>query len=187
MARKLEIAAISGSLRKGSFNTKALRAVEALSGDRLALDIITLEDVEPFNEDVEKEGWPPGAKAMRERIAAADGVLIATPEYNYSIPGVLKNAIDWASRPPGKGPILRKPAGVIGASMGTGGTARAQAHLRQVLYYCAAPLLGPPEILIARAHEKFDENGALKDEETRKFLSGFAARFADWVEAHRAE
>lgn len=185
MADKLKIAGVSGSLREGSYNTATLRTLKALAADRLDIDIITLHDIELFNEDVEAKGWPPNVKALRERIEPAEGIIFATPEYNYSIPGVLKNAIDWLSRPERKGPIFNKPAAIMGATPAFVGTARSQAHLRQVAFYNGMPLLPTSEILIARAGKRFDDDGNLTDDETRDYLKDMAKKFADWVELHR--
>lgn len=176
-----KIVGISGSLRKGSYNTATLHALRKLASGRLDIDIITLHDVEPFNEDVEAQGWPPEVQKLRKRVESAKGIVFATPEYNYSIPGVLKNAIDWLSRPTGEGPICNKPVTIIGASPSMVGTARAQAHLRQVAYYNGMFLLPTAEILIARASDKFDKDGNLNDDDTSKFLSNLAESFADWV------
>ncbi len=184
MANTLRIAAISGSLRKGSYNTATLRAAAEMAADTMDIDIITLEGVEPFNEDVEAAGWPPGVKALRDRMQGADGLLIATPEYNYGIPGVLKNALDWLSRPTGEGPVAGLPAAIVGASMSMTGTARAQSHLRQVFFYNAMPLLPTAEVLIAKAAERFDDEGKLVHEPTRKFLSEMLQKFEAWVRQH---
>jgi chromate reductase len=181
-ANPLRIAGISGSLRQGSYNTAALRALQELAADRLDIDIITLHGIELFNEDVEAQGWPPRVQQLRDRVAPADALIFATPEYNYSIPGVLKNAIDWLSRPEREGPIFNKPAAILGASPSRIGTARAQAHLRQVAYYNGMPLLPTVEILIARAGDKFDDDGKLTDDGTRDYLGQLAEQFADWVE-----
>ena len=184
MPDTLRIAAISGSLREASYNTGSLRAVAALAPATLDVDVITLEDIELFNEDVEDRGWPPKVSALRNRVSPADGLIVATPEYNYGIPGVLKNALDWLSRPTGKGPISGLPATIIGASPSTVGTARAQAHLRQVFFYNAIPLLPTAEVLIANAGDRFDENGDLVHAPTRKFLSAMLEKFEPWVRQH---
>lgn len=177
----LRIAGISGSLRKGSYNTAMLRTLKSLAADRLDIDIITLHDIELFSEDVEAKGWPANVQKLRDRVQPADAVIFATPEYNYSMPGVLKNAIDWLSRPERKSPIYKKPAAIIGASPSMIGTARAQAHMRQVAFYNGMPLLPTVEILVARAGDKFGSDGNLEDDKTRKFLSKLAEEFADWV------
>jgi len=183
MTRPITIAGISGSLRQGSFNTAALQAAAELAPDKVTVNLITLHDIEPFSEDTEAEGWPDGVAALREKVAPVDGILFATPEYNYSIPGVLKNAIDWLSRPTGKGPITGKPAAIIGASPSPFGTARAQAHLRQIVFYNAMPLLPYDEVLVMKAGNKI-EDGRLVDEESRDFVKELMADFADWVRLH---
>jgi chromate reductase, NAD(P)H dehydrogenase (quinone) len=184
MDQKIPIAAISGSLREGSYNTATLRAVKEIASDTLDIDIITLEDMPLFNEDVEAKGWPERVQKLRDRIEPAKGVIFATPEYNYSIPGLLKNAIDWLSRPARKGPIFGKPAAIVGATPSMIGTARAQAHLRQVVFYNGMPLIPDVEILISKAGEKFDDDGRLTDNETRDFLTDMAEKYTDWVRRH---
>ena len=181
----LAVLGISGSLREGSYNTAALRAAQELAPDGMSVEIATLEGTELFSEDVEAQGWPPNISKLRALAANADAILFATPEYNYSVTGVLKNAIDWLSRPPRKGPIYGKPAGVIGASQGAQGTARAQMHLRQILYYNAMAVLPTAEVLISRAQDKFDQEGSLTDGETRQFLRDYLEKFAEWVRQPR--
>lgn len=168
----MRILGISGSLRTGSFNTATLRAcmgllpndVEVRTFDRLA-------EIPPYNEDVRQQGFPDCVEELRKEIDGADAVLIATPEYNYSVPGVLKNAIDWASRPPQ--PFDEKLVGIIGASRGVIGTARAQYHLRQVFVYLNATVLNRPEVFITAAHEKFHADGTLLDRPTGDILELF--------------
>lgn len=179
--QKVAVLGISGSLRQGSYNTAALRAAQELAPAELSLELATLESTELFDEDVEAKGYPPGIARLRELAAKADAILFATPEYNYSVTGVLKNAIDWLSRPPRVGPLWGKPAGVIGASQAMQGTARAQMHLRQILYYNAMPVLPTGEVLIGRAQDKFDAEGRLTDEATRDFLRDYLEKFATWV------
>ena len=181
MARTYKVAGISGSLRAGSYNTATLRAAQELAPDTLDIDIVTLEDVPLFSEDVEAQGWPPRVRELRDRVGAADAVIFASPEYNYSFTGVLKNAIDWLSRPEGEAPLNGKPAGIVGATPAFVGTARGQMHLRQVVFYNAMPLLPTAEVLIARAGERFDESGRLTDEKTREVLKDMLDKFADWV------
>lgn len=184
MARSYKVAGISGSLRAGSFNTATLRAAQELAPDRLDIEIVTLEDVPLFNADVEAKGWPPRVQELRDRVGACDAVLFASPEYNYSVTGVLKNAIDWLSRPEGDAPLNGKPAGIVGATPSFVGTARGQAHLRQIVFYNAMPLLPTAEVLIARAGERFDADGRLTDEHTREVLKRMLDKFAAWVERH---
>lgn len=181
MERPITIAGISGSLRKASFNTATLHLMAAMAPAGMTLDVVTLDGVEPFDTDVEAKGWPTHVAALREQIGAADAVIFATPEYNYSIPGVLKNAIDWLSRPERKSPLFGKPAGIIGASTSRVGTARAQAHLRQILFYNAMPLLPSAEVLIAQAAGRFDDQGRLTDDATRQHLADFWTKYAAWV------
>lgn len=182
MPQTYQVAAISGSLREDSYNTAALRAARRLQPDRLEIDVITLEDIPLFNEDVEARGWPARIQALRDRVAPAAGVLFATPEYNYGMTGVLKNAVDWLSRPTGEGPIVGKPVAIIGASLSKIGTARAQAQLRQAAFYNAMPLMPSAEVLISDAADKFDANGDLADADTSDFLRRFLVDFGRWIE-----
>lgn len=181
MPETIRIAAICGSLRKGSYNAMALEAAKAAAPDGVEMDIIRLNDVELYNADVEQEGWPPGVQRLRDRVEPARAVLFGTPEYNYSIPGVLKNAIDWLSRPTGEGPLYGKPAAIMGASTSLTGTARAQAHMRSVCFYNAMPLLASSEVLIYRASERFDDNRLVDDKSCEKV----AALMASFVELIR--
>lgn len=165
-ATAIHIAGISGSLREQSYNTAALRAALELLPEDVTLEPVGIGDVPLYNDDLRLQGYPPAVQRLRERLAAADGVLLMTPEYNYSVPGVLKNAIDWASRPPDQ-PFDGKPVAIMGASPGMLGTARAQYHLRQMLVFLNAYVLNRPEIMIAQATAKFDEAGHLTDAPTR--------------------
>lgn len=184
MTRTFKVAGISGSLREGSYNTATLRAAQELAPDDFDIEIITLEDVPLFNQDVEAEGWPERVRDLRDKVNAADAVIFAAPEYNYSIPGVLKNAIDWLSRPKGDAPLNGKPATIVGATPAFVGTARGQAHLRQVVFYNAMPLLPTAEVLIARASERFDGEGRLTDDETRNVLRDLLEKFSAWTKKH---
>lgn len=184
MARIYKVVGISGSLRAGSFNTATLRAAQELAPDALDIEILTLEDVPLYSQDVEAQGWPPRVQALRDKVAAAEAVIFASPEYNYSVTGVLKNAIDWLSRPEGDAPLNGKPAAIVGATPAFVGTARGQAHLRQIVFYNAMPLLPTAEVLIARASERFDGDGRLTDEATREVLKDMLVKFARWVERH---
>jgi chromate reductase len=165
----MNILGIVGSLRKGSYNAATLRALQGLAPEGTNVSLFDLAPIPLYNEDVEKQGLPPSVAAFRQAIAQADAILIATPEYNYSIPGVLKNAIDWASRPPEQ-PFEGKPVALVGASPGFAGTTRAQHHLRQVFIYMNAQILHRPEVFIAAAHNKFDDQGNLTDDKTREQL-----------------
>lgn len=181
----IRIAGISGSLRRGSYNTATLRAAVELRPEGMEIDVIELHGVPLYNADVEAQGWPPAVAELRRRIEPAHGLLIASPEYNYSIPGVLKNAIDWLSRPERETPIYGKPVAIVGATPSMIGTARAQAHLRQIAFYNAMPLLASEEILIARASDKFDGEGRLVDDDTRKRLAAMLETFRAWVRLNR--
>ena len=177
---------IVGSLRRTSNNRALLRALgECLPPDGSATLTIYdglgagLGDLPLFNSDITVE--PDGVTALKHAILEHDGVVFATPEYNYSIPGVLKNALDWASRPVATSPMRGKPVGLIGAASGMSGSMRAQYHLRQILVFSDAPTLAQPEVLIPRAHERFDKDGTLTDESTRELLRKFAVAMVTHV------
>jgi len=176
----LRVLAMSGSLRKGSYNTAVVRACAALAPDGMTFDILDLAPVPLFSQDVEAAGMPDAVRDARERIAAADGVLIATPEYNSSIPGVLKNALDWFSRPPAH-PFVGKPLAIIGASPGRLGTARAQLHLRQIMGRLNAVILTGPEVLISGADQAIGEDGSFTDDATASFVRQLLADFASLI------
>jgi chromate reductase len=178
----LRVLAIAGSLRSGSYNRSLLRAAAELAPEGMAIEIFDLADVPLYNGDVEAIGDPPAVAALKEAIRAADGVLMATPEYNHGVPAVMKNAVDWASRPPRNAPLAGKPVAVIGASPGMTGTARGQSQLRQAFEFTASHAMAQPELLVFRAHEKFDREGRLTDEATRRRLGEFLAAFAAWIE-----
>jgi chromate reductase len=180
-ALSMQVLGIAGSLRTGSYNRALLRAAQELAPQGMTLVTFELDAIPPYNADVEAQGFPAPVVAFKDAIAAADALLIATPEYNHSIPGVLKNALDWASRPAGNTPLNGKPAAIMGASTSAIGTARAQQHLRLVCSYLNMPLLNQPEVLVARARDKFDASGRLTDEPTRQFLYKFLQAFAQWV------
>jgi chromate reductase, NAD(P)H dehydrogenase (quinone) len=171
---------ICGSVRKASLNRALLCAVGAALPDSTAFSIHDgLERLPIFSNDLAD---PPVVTELKAAIARADGVVFAVPEYNYSIPGGLKNALDWVSRPPASSPMRAKPIGLVGAATGMSGTIRAQSHMRQILVYSDSPCLAQPEVLIPRAHERFDDSGALVDDATRQLLSRFAAAFVAFVE-----
>jgi chromate reductase len=166
MSTPFTILGIAGSLRKASLNRAALRAAQQLVPEGVNLEIFDLDGIPPFNQD--EEAHPPERVALfKRRIRAADAILIVTPEYNYSIPGVLKNAIDWASRPYGDSAWEGKPVAVMGASVGAQGTSRAQYHLRQVFVFLNMHPLNRPEVMISNASRRFDEEGNLTDEDTK--------------------
>ena len=165
----MNVIGISGSLRKGSFNTAALRAAQGLAPEGMTIERAEIGDLPLYNDDVRAAGFPPPVERLRAQLAAADAVLLVTPEYNYSISGVLKNAIDWASRPPSQ-PFEAKPVAIMGASPGLFGSARAQYHLRQMLIFLNAMPVNRPEVMIGQAQNKFDADGNLTDEPTREFI-----------------
>eukprot|EP01136_Pigoraptor_vietnamica_P039926 Opistho-1_new@11258 len=181
MTDPIKVLGIAGSLRKASYNRALIRAAKKLAPEGLTIDIFDLDDVPLYNGDAEAQGDPPGVAAFKRAIAAADGVLIATPEYNHGVPGVMKNAIDWASRPARGAPLGGKPVGLIGASPGMTGSARGQSQLRQAFEFTNSYCMPQPEILMYRAHEKFDAAGQLTDETTAKFLAAYLAAFHAWV------
>jgi chromate reductase len=176
--KPVHILGISGSLRKQSYNTKLLYMAEELMPEGMSLEIFDLSSIPLFNQDLESN--PPEIVAdFKTRLAATDGLLIATPEYNYSIPGVLKNAIDWASRPPKHGPLNDKPLAIIGAG-GRFGTTLAQQHLRQIVSHLNMHTLNSPEVLVQRPWEKF-EGDLLTDERSRTQLSQMLDAYYDWI------
>jgi chromate reductase, NAD(P)H dehydrogenase (quinone) len=181
----LRVVGIAGSLRRASYNKALLRAAQELAPERLRIETHEIAEVPLFNEDVEAAGVPPAVAALREAIAAADGLLIATPEYNHGTPGVMKNTIDWLSRPPRRSVLSGKPTAVMGASPGTTGTARGQSQLRQAFVFTNTPAMLQPEVLVGRAHERFDAEGHLTDEKVRSYLVMFLERFAEWIDRFR--
>ena len=177
----LRVLGISGSLRRGSFNSAALRAAQELAPEGMTVEIADISEIPPYNDDVRQEqGYPAPVDRLRAQIAAADALLIVTPEYNYSVPGVLKNAIDWASRPPNQ-PFDGKPAAIMGASGGLLGTARAQYHLRQILVFLNAFPINRPEVFIGQAAQKFDESGRFTDQTGRDLIRQLLVALADWT------
>ncbi|HEY6578476.1 MAG TPA: NADPH-dependent FMN reductase [Rhizomicrobium sp.] len=185
MADKIGVLAFCGSLRKGSFNRMALRAAQELAPEGMAIESFDIGAIPLYNEDVRAQGFPPPVEELRTRIGAADAILFVTPEYNYSIPGVLKTAIDWASRPPAQ-PFDGKPVAIMGASPSMLGSARAQYHLRQSCVYLNMFPVNRPEVLIAGADKKFDADGKLTDEPTRKFIAQLLQALADWTRRLKA-
>ena len=177
----LRVLAFAGSLRARSYNRALLHSAAELAPAGMVIDIYESIALPLFNEDVEAEGDPGPVAAFKAAIGEADALLIATPEYNYGVPGVLKNAIDWASRPAGRAPLNGKVAGIVGASPGIIGTARAQQQLRQAFAFTNTLAMLQPEVLVGRAHEKFDRDGRLSDEATRTFLRQFLETFHEWA------
>ena len=184
MSKPLSILGIAGSLRKGSYNRAALRAAQQLAPESARIEIFELNGIPPFNQD--EEGDPPAkVTALKAAIRAADAVLIVTPEYNYSVPGVLKNAIDWASRPYGDSAWEGKPVALMGASGGAHGSARAQYHLRQTFVFLNMYPVNRPEVMIGSAHEKFDDKGNLTHEPSRKHIRQLLENLVAWT--HRLQ
>jgi chromate reductase len=180
MEDRLRVLGISGSLRKGSYNTALLRAAIALAPEGMTIEAFDIREVPPYDEDVRSRGFPAPVERLRAAIAAADGLLLVTPEYNFSVPGVLKNAIDWASRPPSQ-PFADKPLAIMGASGGLGGTMRAQYHLRQIAVFLDMHVLNKPEVFVRSSADKFASDGALTDEPTRKIVAEQLVAFDAWV------
>lgn len=158
----MRIIAISGSLRADSLNTRLAHAAAGLLPAGVEIEVVTLQDIPLYDEDLRNEGWPAAVTTLGERIADADGVLIATPEYNYSISGVLKNALDWLSRL-SSAPLAGKPTAIMSASPGMFGGVRAQDHLRQILFGLDARVLTRPQVIVNLAADKFQEDGSLSD------------------------
>lgn len=165
--KTIKVLAISGSLRKSSLNTALIKHIRKISPGHISIEIFDLNPIPLFNEDVRLAKVPDAVVELKKKISEADALLFASPEYNFSISGVLKNAIDWASRPPKESPFNEKPMAIVSAAGGLGG-ARAQLHLRQIAVYLNIHALNKPEVLIPRAWEKFDENGNLIDQAIEK-------------------
>jgi chromate reductase len=187
-APTLRVLGIAGSLRAGSYNRALLRAARGVAPAGMDIAIFEgLRDVPPYDADQEGGAEPAAVAALRRAIGEADALLIATPEYNYGVPGVLKNAIDWASRPAGRAALTRKPAGVLGASAGASGTMRAQLALRQSFVFTETYAMLRPEFFLPRAGEKFDASGELTDEATRDHLRQFLAALETWIRRFEAK
>jgi chromate reductase len=183
MSDNITILGIPGSLRKASYNKAVLRATQALVPQGVTLETFELDGIPGFNQDEEKTP-PPRVAELKSRVKAADAILFVTPEYNYSIPGVLKNAIDWASRPYGDSAWAGKPVAVMGASVGIIGTARAQYHLRQCFVFLDMDPVNQPEVMIT-ADKSLDDQGNIKDPKTRELISGLLGKLVAKVQARR--
>ena len=180
----VRLVGLAGSLRKASLNRALLRALATELPDGSTFELFDgLAAIPTFDPDSSAE--PPSVVAWKQAIREADGLVIATPEYNYSLPGVLKNAIDWASRPPALSPLRGKPIGIVSAATGISGGMRAQYHLRQILVFTDSPAMLQPEVIIPRAQDRFDAAGALTDESTRELLRRYARALVAWVERLR--
>jgi chromate reductase, NAD(P)H dehydrogenase (quinone) len=176
----MKVLAISGSLRKDSYNSSLLKAAEELKPENMEIEIFDIGGIPLYSDDLKSEGFPEKVKILADKISSADGILIATPEYNYSVPGVLKNAIDWVSRVAPQ-PFNEKPAAIFGASSGMLGTVRAQLHLRQIAVFVNMIVMNKPEIYVNFARDKFDTNGKLTDEKTRDVINKFLISFYNWA------
>ena len=178
---ELNLIGFAGSLRKGSFNKALLHNAQDMAPEGVNIDILEIDKVPYFNEDVESADFPDAATELKNKIENADGAIIATPEYNRSVPGVLKNTIDWTSRPYGENSWVGQPVLVLGASIGPISTAIAQSHLKHSMLYLDCHVLGQPEFYLGNAHDKFNDDGKLTDEETRDFLSQTLNTFIDFA------
>jgi len=177
---KTKIFGFAGSLRKNSYNKALLRAAAELLPENTELEIFDLEGISLFNQDLALQP-PTRVQEFKSRIKTADALVIATPEYNYSMPGVLKNAIDWASRPYDDNPFNNKPLAIIGASIGPIATARAQYHLRQSCVFLNMHLLNKPEVMVGYVQEKVDNSGKLTDEKTKKIIKIMLVNLVAWT------
>jgi chromate reductase len=180
MSDRIKVLGFAGSLRKGSYNKALLRtALEELPDD-MELEVFDLEGIPPYNQDLDDD-MPEKVKEFKRKIKAADAILIATPEYNYSVPGVLKNAIDWASRPPGDNAWDDKPVAIMSASIGMIAGARAQYHLRQTFVYINMHPVNRPEVMVPFVADKVDANGRVTDEKTRQKVKELLVALAAWT------
>lgn len=180
MSTAIRILGVCGSLRQKSYNMYALKAVRELMPEGMAMEIAGIGDIPLFNQDVCDKGFPPAVAAFRAQIAQADGLYFASPEYNYSVSGVLKNAIDWASRPPEQ-PFQNKPVAMISATVGIKGGVSGQYDLRKILAQLGTFAMVRPEVFIGVEATKFDADGKLTDETTRKFMTDQMVAYRDWI------
>ncbi len=180
--RRIEVAALVGSLRRWSYNRGLLQTAMLLRPDNVHLYEVSIRDLPYFNEDLEQGGYPTAVRELRAQLERADALLICTPEYSYSVPGVLKNALDWASRPPGRSVLRGTPLAVMGASIGRSGTMRAQLQLRQMAVAIGMLPLPEPEVYITFANDKFNQSGELTDQTSRELVTTTMANLAEWTE-----
>ena len=180
MNKPIRILGIAGSLRRESYNRAALRAATQLVPKDATIDIFELDGIPGFNQD-EEQNPPAKVVELKRRIREADAILIVTPEYNYSVPGVLKNAIDWASRPYGDSAWNGKPVAIMGATVGSIGTARAQYHLRQMFVFLNMFPINQPEVMIGNASERFDAEGNLTDDTTKDLIRKLLQSLVEWT------
>ena len=182
MADQIKILGIAGSLRRQSYNKGALRAAQQLCPEGASIEVFDLEGIPPFNQDEERSA-PQKVMDLKNRIRAADAILLVTPEYNYGMPGVLKNAIDWASRPYGDNAWNGKPVALMSAALSMGGGVRAQYQLRQAFVFLNMDAVVQPEVAIGNAPERFDKEGNLSDETSRKLIGQLLRNLVDKVRA----
>lgn len=182
MKETIDVLGFAGSLRNGSYNRALLGAAQKLAPEGLAIDIVELNEIPLYNEDVKNLGFPEPVELFKKRIKEADALLIATPEYNYSISGVLKNAIDWASRPPAESPLIGKPVAIFGATTGGFGTVRAQQHLRQVCASVKMLAFVGVEVYVSRAQSSFDADSNLINDQVAGQVRSFLNAFRLWVQ-----
>lgn len=182
----MKILGISGSLRRDSYNRLLIKSAGALLDHGATLEVGEIGDIPLYNGELDGKEKPASVQRLLDAIAAADGLLIATPEYNYSVPGVLKNAIDWASRPAFESVLRDKPTGILSASMSTLGGARAQVHLREVLAATLTPVYLAPDFALPSAHTAFDAAGQLVDASTRDYLRQYLAGYTAWLRSQLA-
>lgn len=185
--RPFTILGIPGSLRRASMNRGLLRAAQEVSPEGVVVDIFELHDVPPYNEDVNIQGPPPVVLDLKARIQAADAILFATPEYNHSVPGILANALNWASRPHAASPLDHKPAAIMGAAAGVSGTIRVQLALRVMLSAIEMPTMFKPEFFVPNAKSKFDDDGNLVDEELRGRVKQVVMSLVRWAKLQSAD
>jgi chromate reductase len=177
----ITIAAFAGSLRRGSYNRGLIRAAASVAPAGVRIGILELEPLPFYNQDIEDAGEPPSVVAFKEAIRVSDALLVATPEYNHGVPGVLKNAIDWASRPRQTSPLTDKPVAIMGASPGNGSTARAQAQLCETFVFTGACVMPLPEVLVGAAAHLFDRDGNLTDEGVRESIAELVDALRIWT------
>ena len=181
MKDKYKFIAISGSLRKGSYNTMTLKVMQQIAPAHISIEHLSIAEIPFYNQDLHDGKFPDEVMKLADTIRAADAVIIVSPEYNYSVPGVLKNAIDMLSRLP-KQPFDMKAVGILGASPGMLGTVRMQYHLRQIMVFLNAYVMNKPEIMISKANTKFDEAGNMTDDKTKEILGKFIEGLAGFSE-----
>lgn len=180
MSTNIRILGIAGSLRRESYNRFALRAATQLVPEGATIEVFELDGIPGFSQD-DEQNPPEKVTELKRRVREADAILFVTPEYNYSVPGVLKNAIDWASRPYGDSAWNGKPAAIMGASVGAIGTARAQYHLRQMMVFLNMFPINQPEVMIGNASERFDNQGNLTDDTSKELIRQLVQNLVEWT------